>query len=64
MSHFSNVMLEEAEEVILEPFVINRNSYEFITKDYTAGKIRGINVPYNSHRNSAHSLFTGNFFVE
>ena len=33
LSYFSNVMLEEVEEVIPEPFVINRNSHEFITKD-------------------------------
>ena len=30
----------------------------------TAGKIRGKNETFISPRNSAHSLFTGNFFVE
>ena len=34
------------------------------TRIRTAGKIRGKNVPFNSPRNSARSLITGNFFEE
>ena len=37
---------------------------QLVESSFTVGKIRGKNETFNRTRNSARSLFTGNFFLE